>query len=124
MNYERDRYSYQRSDSVTHTGNRVKRLCVEGGRMDLESSGTLRQTARPVVIGCWMITMTLTACSFVNSISGGSVSIKPAQDTAWLTGSRRSRSFEIPIVVHNGSSRTVNTDWCVIRAERFTEGAW
>jgi hypothetical protein len=72
----------------------------------------------------WSVTMFLTGCSVVNRISGGSVSIRPAQDTAWLTGPRRGRSFEIPIVVHNASTATVNTDACVIRAERFGEGIW
>ena len=93
--------------------------------MDLKSSGKAWRNAGPVLLVCfWVMTMSLTACSYVNRISGGPVSIRPAQDTAWLTGPRRSPSFEIPIVVHNASTATVNTDGCVIRAERFSEGLW
>lgn len=93
--------------------------------MDLKWSGTVWRNPGQVLLCCfWVIAMPLTGCSIVNRISGGPVSIRPAQDTAWLTGPRRRPSFEIPIIVHNGSTRTVNTDWCVIRAERFTEGTW
>ena len=70
--------------------------------MDLKSSGTVWRNPGPVLIGClWLIAMPLAACSYVNRISGGPVSIRPALDTAWLTGPRRSPSVEIPIVVHN-----------------------
>jgi len=92
--------------------------------MDLKSWGTVRRNPGLLLLSCWAITMSSTACSYVNRISGGPVSIRPAQDTAWLTGPRRSPSFEIPIVVHNASTATVNTDGCVIRAERFTDGVW
>ena len=93
--------------------------------MESKSSGTVWRNAGPILLGCfWLITMPSTACTYVNRISGGPVSIRPAQDTAWLTGPRRSPSFQIPIVVHNASTATVNTDGCVIRAERFTEGVW
>jgi hypothetical protein len=93
--------------------------------MDLKSSGTVGRKPGRVLLSCfWVISIPLTACSVVNRISGGPVSIRAAQDTAWLTGPRRSPSFEIPIIVHNGSTVTVNTDGCVIRAERFSEGIW
>lgn len=93
--------------------------------MELKSGGSIWRNPGLVVLGCfWVTTMPLTGCSYVNRISGGPVSIRPTQDTAWLTGPRRRPSFEIPIVVHNASTATVNTDGCVIRAERFTEGAW
>jgi hypothetical protein len=93
--------------------------------MDTKSSGTGWRNAGPALLVClWVVTTALTACSYVNRISGGPVSIRPAQDTAWLTGPRRSPSFEIPIVVRNASLATVNTDGCVIRAERFTDGIW
>ena len=93
--------------------------------MELKSWVTVWQNAGAALLVClWVMTTSFTACSFVNTISGGPVSIRPAQDTAWLTGPRRSPSFEIPIVVHNASLATVNTDGCVIRAERFTDGIW
>jgi len=83
------------------------------------------RTLTRLSLGCLcLMVMPLIACSYVNRISGGPVSITPAQDTAWLTGPRRSPSFQIPIVVHNASLATVNTDACVIRAERFTDGIW
>jgi hypothetical protein len=99
---------------------------MERGQMDLKSSGTRWRNLGPVLFRCFsLITALLTACSFVTRMaSPGAVSIRPAQDTAWLTGARTSPSFEIPLIVHNASSVTVNTDWCVIKAERFIEGTW
>jgi hypothetical protein len=69
-------------------------------------------------------TIWIVACSFITQHTGyESVSVKAAQDTAWLS-SRSGGSFEIPIIVHNASRENLYTQWCGVKAERLIEGTW
>jgi hypothetical protein len=64
------------------------------------------------------------ACSLVTRDAvTRSVSIRPAQDTAWLSD-RNGGSFEIPIVFRNASTDTLYTYWCGVKAEQLVEGSW
>jgi hypothetical protein len=71
-----------------------------------------------------LIIGSISACSFLTgSARFGGVSVKPTQDTAWLTA-RYGGSFEIPLLIHNTSTDTLYAYWCGTRAERLIDGAW
>jgi|SRR5450759_901106 hypothetical protein len=83
-----------------------------------------RKLAQLAAASIWVIVAPQLACSLVTrNAASRSVSIRPAQDTAWMT-ERNGGSFEIPIVLQNASNDTLYTQWCGVKAERLVHGAW
>src|SRR6202049_4168985 len=94
------------------------------GPMVLEPSDHPRPDLRSGLLPLiWVITGAIIACTFAGRMPS-SFSIRPAQDTAWLSVRPPTTSFEISVVVHNASSQTVYTAWCGGWAERLIQGTW
>lgn len=63
-------------------------------------------------------------CHAFSAETPGPVSIRSAQDTAWLIAKRGGISFDVPILVRNRSPQVLHVGWCGIKAERLIVGKW
>jgi hypothetical protein len=86
----------------------------------------LRRYRRTVLcIAICMLVCPITACRLINrNANPVTLSVRPAQDTAWLKVGPTAASFEIRIVVRNSSATPVYTQWCGTEAERLIQGTW
>jgi hypothetical protein len=94
--------------------------------MYLRSSQKFPHTLAPRLFAaaCLVIWPLLACSSGTEVISPGSVSVRAAQDTAWLVVGSPRTSFELPVIVYNRSTVTIDTDECRIGAQRLIDGAW
>ena len=100
-------------------------LPSRSARLELKRAQLSWQDMRVLRLTIWMIFAPLIACSVVTrNANPVPMSIRPAQDTAWLRVGPSAASFEIPIIVRNTSPTPVYTQWCGIKAERLIEGRW